>query len=735
MVFFDDKAAAINALIESVEAIETELGLTPAGVYASVRTRLDILESRINNPLVPSPTVDNPFFIGSSGVTISVGFGFPTENRIPGSLYLREDGYNNQGLYARRTDGYWHQVDTDPWTANRDLSGTIYTQTVVGLQNHDINPNASLLQTDAAGDGYVLTWNATANAGNGWWEPQIGFFAAGDLSGNKIFQTVIRLQGRNLSALAPGDGYALTWDGYSSQWEPQRQAIVFDALDNATTTNIRSNRYLTQSPVDNARVGIVNLGSDSNQSTIGVIANYSSILGGDQNVVDGYYSTVVGGLLNANHAQKSFIGGGISNIIDSTSDTSIIVGGSSNRITDPNNIIVGGNNNTIATLLGLGATLNFIGGGNNNAITTSIGNTVSGSVIGGGNTNLVNGNVSFIGSGTGNIIGLSGGSGISGFIGTGSTNQVDGYYVSVINGINNNVVGPYSTILNGVNNLIQDGYCVVNGINNFLLQSKHSFVHGTFNHVNADHSRVWGVANHIDGIGSTFGTIFGANNTIGDLFSTTTHNTLIGHNNTVLTGTPFSTLIGDSNLVGDGYSFVNGLSNITTVGAQFATIFGSSNTVTAARGTVFGFGGAAVQPGQFTHAARSFTTVGDSQFSRLIVDGYGVSGSPFTLTNPANSSPFVGQNNKSYDITVRILLVNTNGTANRARYVYDILAHQTGGTLTIDTSNAALITDNGTGWTVSFSTSSNQLIVTVDSSGSDNRRAMATIEWRELSRV
>lgn len=49
MTFYDDKAAAINALQQAVLAIENELGITPAGVYASVRTRFDILESRINN--------------------------------------------------------------------------------------------------------------------------------------------------------------------------------------------------------------------------------------------------------------------------------------------------------------------------------------------------------------------------------------------------------------------------------------------------------------------------------------------------------------------------------------------------------------------------------------------------------------------------------------------------------------------------------------------------------------
>jgi hypothetical protein len=42
----DDKATAINSLIDAVQAIEQELGLIPSGIYDNVRSRLDVLESR-----------------------------------------------------------------------------------------------------------------------------------------------------------------------------------------------------------------------------------------------------------------------------------------------------------------------------------------------------------------------------------------------------------------------------------------------------------------------------------------------------------------------------------------------------------------------------------------------------------------------------------------------------------------------------------------------------------------
>jgi len=98
----------LSTLTDEVDDIQEELGPNPQGVYASVRVRLDILEARINNPLAPAPTVTNPFIIGNSGVTISAGSGAPNTSPVPGSLYLREDGYIT--LYSF-IDGYgWSPI-------------------------------------------------------------------------------------------------------------------------------------------------------------------------------------------------------------------------------------------------------------------------------------------------------------------------------------------------------------------------------------------------------------------------------------------------------------------------------------------------------------------------------------------------------------------------------------------------------------------------------------------------
>jgi len=54
-----DEAIAINALRESVIAVETELGLTPHGIYSDVATRLSVLESRVGpGPGITGGSID-----------------------------------------------------------------------------------------------------------------------------------------------------------------------------------------------------------------------------------------------------------------------------------------------------------------------------------------------------------------------------------------------------------------------------------------------------------------------------------------------------------------------------------------------------------------------------------------------------------------------------------------------------------------------------------------------------
>lgn len=779
----DDKAEAINALIEAVEAIERELGITPSGVYSDVRVRIDILEARINNPLAPAPNVENPFFIGNDGVSISTGDGYPTENRVPGSLYLRKDGYGNEGLYARRPDGYWHQVDTDPWTANGDLAGNIYSQTVIGFQNRPFRDYPPI--DTPAGDGYVIGWNST----DGYWEPQAGFYAFGDLDGDKLNQTVVNLQGTPIVIGTLGvnnDGYVLTWNNTIPQWEPQRLATVFDPLNSLTSTNLRSNRYNTQSPIDNTKTGIVNLGNDSVQFATGVTSDYGTILGGDQNEVSGDYGVVVGGLQNSNTGTRGFIGGGSNNVL--SGNNSVIVGGVLHNTDSDNSFIGGGSTHTIGSSLFssiLGGHTNSISATTYAAILSGQSNQILGtalafaSILGGasnlingtsdgyltilgGNLNILDGYYNLIGNGDNNTISAT--SNYSSIL-NGSNNSLDGNYNAILSGELNSITGNYN-ILGGLDNSVLSGalyniifgqsnstssnYTNVNGDNNTINASSHySIVQGSFNTLNDGYISVLGDHNTLN-VGSTYADIHGDINT-----ATSKYISIWGTNNIIGSLDGYAAIIGNSNTIGDSsnnsfvrgtnntlftgsaYSSLHGLNNDTTTASIHSNVWGNNNTVGSSWATVVGQYGKANFDGQFVHSASAIdgTTAGSSQYSRVVLNGSQVSGGQFDLQVPTTLTNLVLEDGKSYDMSVRVLVNSTTGAPASARYVFDVLANCESGILTLDVINDTISNDNGTGWSVTLLTSGNQLIVRVDSSGIEDRRSVATVEWRELSRL
>ena len=191
---------AINDLRAATLAIETELGVTPRGVYSDTRARLDILESRISYAISPTIISDgylvSPLYLYNvpSVVTLSIsdGYGIPSENRVDGSLFMRADGAANSDLYVRRA-GAWKAIQTDLFTAAGDLSGTYLTQNVIGLQGKSLN--SSLASIGATQDGYVLNWD---NADGYWRASYAGALLGtlgGDLRGSFPNPTVASLTG------------------------------------------------------------------------------------------------------------------------------------------------------------------------------------------------------------------------------------------------------------------------------------------------------------------------------------------------------------------------------------------------------------------------------------------------------------------------------------------------------------------------------------------------------------
>jgi hypothetical protein len=141
----------------------------------------------------------------------------------------------------------------------------------------------------------------------------------------------------------PGDEYqdqtGALWVNVAapSTWEKLqsgREAVVFDDAVAGADSNIRSDRAANQSPIDNTKSQITNLGSADGTispigATTGATGNAATISGGDDNAAVGDYSSVAGGAGNwtegiASHAaggQFNFAGGDYSHVEGFGTDT------------------------------------------------------------------------------------------------------------------------------------------------------------------------------------------------------------------------------------------------------------------------------------------------------------------------------------------------------------------------------------------------------------------------------
>lgn len=137
-------------------------------------------------------------------------------------------------------------------------------------------------------------------------------------------------------------------------------AVIFDG---GTPENARTDRTTDQSPIDNTKDGIVNLGSDSSGTAFGATGNYSTIGGGDRNNATADYSTVAGGFTNTASNPYATVSGGLTNTATGTyavvsggfsnvasADFSTVSGGENNTASEVHSTVAGGANNTASEI-------------------------------------------------------------------------------------------------------------------------------------------------------------------------------------------------------------------------------------------------------------------------------------------------------------------------------------------------------------------------------------------------
>jgi hypothetical protein len=695
---------AIMALRSAVFAIETELGVTPSGVYPDVRTRLDILEARIQNGINPNIPNDgyvkSPLYIWnvpqSVILSISDGYGAPTENRLDGSLYMRGgDGYANNQLYVR-LNGQWLPVQTEQFTATNDLAGFPpgsdghLAQTVVGLYNHPFNPSMDLV--GSIEDGYHVTWNNSLSE----WEAQTGFIPTHDLAAfsgpyGRTGQIVTGIQGSHVSPTPPLDKQSLIWVVPDAAWVPQATPIIFtdsSVLNDGYTlrTNIASNKLLQSPSVPNTgRIGMVNFGSRSTGASTGVTDNYSAILSGDRHSVSGpygvavagdshtvsaQYAAVLAGLTNTTSGQYSIVGNGTNNLASQTQST--VLNGTSNTSSGANSTVGNGTNNSatadFSTILNgatntisVGSIHTLIGSGHDNQIIGGLSSEHS--IILGGDNNIVNsannvfmgtptnssslGDFSVILSGTSNTI-----SALSDYatILTGNNNIItapSSEYAFIGVGQNNTIsgAGHFSTILSADSGTANgDHATVLKGFNNSSTGQFTTVINGQNNTVN---SPGWGLildgySNSITGTGSFIAD--GYSNSVSGFFSSIINgntNIIAGRNSTILNGAnnnidspsaESTVLVGSNNIFINSANTTAAGSGNTFTNAAQTFVIGTTNSIQSTASFINGSTNTLAAGSSFNRMFGSFNTLGTNAATNFIVGNGNNIGASATTT-------------------------------------------------------------------------------------------------------
>lgn len=216
-----------------------------------------------------------------------------------------------------------------------------------------------------------------------------------------------------------------------------------------------------------------NLGWGEGKVTFEASGQNSLILGGAASVSEyDHNSDVKAGV----YGKDSVLVGGFNNLIGREGETSVIVGGQENQVTNQKSVIVGGFGNKVT-----GSTSVVVGGVSNEASGSGDGvfggfrNEVSGmeSVVLGGQTNKVTGMNSVVSGGTDNQV-----SGHYASANGGNQNTISGNYAATLGGFNNQSEGMFSNAIGGDNNITSGQYSTTSGGSGNIASGDNSYIGG-----------------------------------------------------------------------------------------------------------------------------------------------------------------------------------------------------------------------------------------------------------------
>ena len=407
-----------------------------------------------------------------SAFTNSVGYitGFTNDN-----IFVSGGTFSSELLEFTNTSGGTFNVDLSNTYSLTGHTHTIseitdYVPTDDYLTGHTFNTSTGLFESTLQSGGTVSV-NLDGRYLTGFTDTLANVAL---IYNNPTYPTSIQ----PVSGSSTSSGDYSTIGGGSNNTASQLGTTVGGGQDNLNTGNYSTisggwkNDVLSQ-------ISVIGGGVDN---TISTDRHYSTIAGGQNNIISGgTHGTIGGGQNNTASGKHSFVGGGLSNTA-SGNYYSTVSGGYNNTASGGYSTTVGGGRDNTAS----GYYSATVGGGQDNTASGSY------STIAGGQDNTASGYTSTIGGGLSNTA-----SAYYSFIGAGRDNSNSGYGSSISGGLRNTILsgGDFSSIGAGVDN-ISDGFAgfIGAGVKNSISNSADWSViaGGTGNTLNATTSFIGG---------------------------------------------------------------------------------------------------------------------------------------------------------------------------------------------------------------------------------------------------
>lgn len=209
--------------IPQVSEADIRHSLLKGDLLSKLRTGdLRVIESTIDLTQFDS---EQKAFLESVGVVFGLD---PDVNNIQGNPITTNDPSDGYVLIWDESEGLWvYGLQPPTLLLTNDLGGSYNSPIVTGIQGNPISD-------EQPQDGYFLTWSDS----EGMWRPCNDLVSSGtlvltnDLGGTFLQPLVVGIQGNEVDASVPEDGYTLIWSVQDNAWVPKSSILINPTIVN-----------------------------------------------------------------------------------------------------------------------------------------------------------------------------------------------------------------------------------------------------------------------------------------------------------------------------------------------------------------------------------------------------------------------------------------------------------------------------------------------------------------------